>query len=158
LIFENTGEVIQAESHLKRAGYQIEVVAPPPEYRKGCDLAIKIKLIEAPGIKMYLLQAGLEPLEVLPLSSELKPASLYFSKDFGDYLMVRFANMKLTVEKKSFKVVNVSGGGCPDVPYLAEMLIGKSLKSPFPENLNQTLCGYALKKAYEKAKEFLCLE
>jgi len=39
--------------------------------------------------------------------------------------MVRAANMKLTIDKKTRMIVNISGGGCPDVPYLASQMIGK---------------------------------
>ena len=36
LIYENVNEVIQAETVLKKAGYDyIRVVAPPPDYRTG---------------------------------------------------------------------------------------------------------------------------
>jgi hypothetical protein len=30
--------------------------------------------------------------------------------------------MKLTVDKETLTVVNISGEGCPDVPYLARIL------------------------------------
>jgi len=47
--------------------------------------------------------------------------------------------------------VNVSGGGCPDVPFLAESLVGKSLReAPPPRSIGHTLCGYALQLAYEE--------
>ncbi|MFN2355777.1 MAG: hypothetical protein ABR512_14810 [Desulfopila sp.] len=43
-----------------------------------------------------------------------------------------------------------SGGGCPDVPYLAAMLVGKTLEeAPRPRDIGHTLCGYALQLAYE---------
>jgi hypothetical protein len=74
-------------------------------------------------------------------------------KDFGEYLMVRAANMKITVEKKGLRIVNVSGGGCPDVPYLAERLVGGKLSEvPEPRSLGSTLCGYALQLAYEELR------
>jgi hypothetical protein len=77
--------------------------------------------------------------------------SLFHVKDFGDYLMVRAANMKITVRKEDLRIVNVSGGGCPDVPYLAEKLVGRTLyDSPQPRSLGHTLCGYALQLAYEE--------
>jgi hypothetical protein len=48
-------------------------------------------------------------------------------------------------------IVNVSGGGCPDVPYLAQEMVGKSLnKAPSPSEIGHTLCGYALQLAYEE--------
>ena len=42
-------------------------------------------------------------------------------------------------------------GGCPDVPYLAREMIGKSLlEAPKPQDIGHTLCGYALHLAYEE--------
>jgi hypothetical protein len=65
--------------------------------------------------------------------------------------MVRAANMKITVDRRDRRIVNVSGGGCPDVPYLAEMLVGKTLEeAPAPRTLGRTLCGYALQLAFEE--------
>jgi hypothetical protein len=66
--------------------------------------------------------------------------------------------MKITVDKNSLTIVNISGGGCPDVPYLASVLVGKKLNEvPEPRQLGHTLCGYALQLAYDKIKE-LCLQ
>ncbi len=65
--------------------------------------------------------------------------------------MVRAANMKITVDKKSLQIVNISGGGCPDVPYLAYEMVGKSVsKAPKPSVIGHTLCAYALNTAYKK--------
>jgi len=65
--------------------------------------------------------------------------------------MIRAANMKLVIDKRSGKIVNISGGGCPDVPYLAEMLIGKNLmEASSPKDLGHTICAYALHIAYEE--------
>ena len=65
--------------------------------------------------------------------------------------MVRAANMKLTVDKET-PIVNISGGGCPDVPYLAREMVGKSLVRRPPREIGHTLCGYALQLAYEEMK------
>ena len=47
--------------------------------------------------------------------------------------------------------MNVSGGGCPDVPYLAGEMVGKHLnESPRPGNIGHTLCGYALELAHKE--------
>jgi len=47
--------------------------------------------------------------------------------------------------------VNISGGGCPDVPFLAQEMVGKTLaEAPRPRDLGHTLCGYALDLAYEE--------
>lgn len=153
LVFENTSEVIQAESALKSGGYPVKVMGPPPEIRTGCDLVIVFPLIEELNILRVLEDTGLVPLSVVPVTGPLlKPVDLFFTRDFGKYLMVRAANMKITVEKQSLLIVNISGGGCPDVPYLAGRMIGKTLEeSPRPREIGYTLCGYALELAFEEA-------
>ena len=163
LIFENTSEVIKAENLLKKKQFYAKVVGPPPEVRKGCDLSIEISVIEALGILKLLKKYNLNPLDFVPYQKDrdkiLKPINIFQIKDFGDYIMIRAANMKLTIDKRNFMIVNISGGGCPDVPYLASKLIGKSIKQILPPNkLGHTLCGYALQLAYEKAKDLLCWE
>ncbi|MFH2011617.1 MAG: DUF3343 domain-containing protein [Pseudomonadota bacterium] len=152
LVYQSTSDVIFAEKVLKKAGYRVRVVGPPPHLRTGCDLVIEFPLIEQLGIERILKERGRIPLEVIPISDEiLEPIDLCQKKDFGDYLMIRAANMKLVIDKRTEKIVNVSGGGCPDVPYLAEMLIGQNLKeTPSPRDLGHTICAYALHIAYEE--------
>lgn len=152
LVFENTSEVIRAETALKAQGWQIKVKGPPPEIRTGCDLVIEIPLIEELDILRVLEARGVVPLQVAPVDRPLlTPVDIFQVKDFGEHLMVRAANMKITVDKRSLVVVNVSGGGCPDVPYLAREMTGKPLaEAPKPRDLGHTLCGYALQLAYEE--------
>jgi hypothetical protein len=152
LVFEHTSEVIQAESVLKKAGWNIRVMGPPPEIRSGCDLVIEIPLIEKLNILRILENVRTPPMEIVPVSSPLlQPVDLFQNKDFGKYLMIRAANMKLTVEKETQTIVNISGGGCPDVPYLASKMVGVSLnEAPSPREIGHTLCGYALQLAYEE--------
>jgi hypothetical protein len=156
LIYENVNDVIQAETLLKKAGYDyIRVVAPPPDYRTGCDLCLEFPIIEQIGIVRTLEEHNLPPLESIHLAEDtLKPIEICKIKDFGDYLMVRAANMKLTFEKSSQKIVNISGGGCSDVPYLAQEMIGKTLsEAPSPREIGYTLCAYSLAIAFEEAKK-----
>lgn len=155
LIFEHTSEVIGAESLLKEHGLDVSVKGPPPEIRTGCDLAIEFSLISWLEVSTILRGAKIEPLRMIPLADRLlEPVSLYNIKDFGDHLMVRAANMKITVAKDDLSIVNVSGGGCPDVPYLADALVGRKLdEAPEPKSLGSTLCGYALQLAYEELKQ-----
>ena len=152
IVFDNTSEVIRAEAVLKKQGWKIRVMGPPPEIRTGCDLVIEIPLIERLTILRILEKAKLSPLKIVPVTSPLlNPVDIFQTKDFGEYLMVRAANMKLTIDKKTRMIVNISGGGCPDVPYLASQMIGKSLsESSEPRNIGHTLCGYALQLAYEE--------
>ena len=152
LVFDNTSEVIRAENTLKMAGWTVRVKGPPPEIRTGCDLVIEFPLIEELAVLRVLERAGLQPVQTVPVTSPLlQPVELYHIKDFGDFLMVRAANMKLTIDKHSHLIVNISGGGCPDIPYLAQEMVGKRLdEAPQPRLIGHTLCGYALQLAYEE--------
>ncbi len=155
LVFDNTSEVIRAENLLKEAGWAIRVKGPPPEIRTGCDLVIEFPLIEELNIIRILEGEGLRPLEAVPVTGPLlQPVDLFQVVDFGDYLMVRAANMKLTLNKETEEIVNVSGGGCPDVPYLARLMVGRTLReAPPPREMGHTLCGYALELAFEEMKQ-----
>lgn len=154
LVFENTGEVIQAEKLLKKNGCEVRVMGPPPEIRRGCDLVIEFPLMEELRILKVLEEERLGPLKTVPVIGPLlEPVNIFQLKDYGGYLMVRAANMKLTVEKQTGLIVNVSGGGCPDVPFLAASMVGKTLtEAPRPRDIGKTLCGYALQLAYEEVR------
>lgn len=151
-MFANTGEVLRAEKVLSGAGFSVQVQGPPPELRSGCDLVVVFPLVDQLRVLRVLDQAGLPPLQAAPATGPLlEPVSLYQVKDFGPWLMVRAANMKLTVDKRTRVIVNVSGGGCPDVPWLARELTGTTLDAaPRPRDLGHTLCGFALDLAFEE--------
>ena len=154
LVFANTGEVIRAETILKAGGIPVSVMGPPPALRTGCDMVLAFPLVRELEARKLLDDANLPPLDLLPAAGTLAPVSLFTSKDFGDYLMVRAANMKITVHRKSRRIVNVSGGGCPDVPYLAALMTGKTLdEAPDPARFGSTLCGYALHLAFTELKK-----
>jgi hypothetical protein len=152
LAFSNTSEVIKAESLIRQQGWKVRVMGPPPELRTGCDLVIEFPLVEQLNIVRLLQENRLAPLEVVPVDDPLlKPVDLFQTTDFGQHLMVRAANMKLTISKESLTIVNISGGGCPDVPYLGAKLVGQDLRhAQQPRELGHTLCGYALQLAYEE--------
>lgn len=154
LVFENTSEVILGEKALKEKGFDVSVMGPPPELRTGCDLIIEFPLIMEMEIIRILEEKKIPPLQVVPVSDlMLKPVNIYHSKDFGQWLMVRAANMKITIRKKDLEIVNISGGGCPDVPWLAAVLNGKKITELSEDQiLGHTLCGYALKLAYKELK------
>jgi hypothetical protein len=154
LAFENTSEVIRAESLIRTNGWKVNVMGPPPELRTGCDLVIEFPLVEQLDILRLLEGNSLSPLAVVPVDDPLlKPVDLFATTDYGQHLMVRAANMKLTIDKAALTIVNVSGGGCPDVPYLGKKLVGKNLRdAPSPRQIGHTLCGYALHLAYEEIK------
>ncbi len=158
LIFSHTGEVIKAENVLKDAGFSVEVQAPPADLHSGCDMVVVMELMYEVAILELLHSVGNAPLQVLPIAHNmLKPVSLYHVHDYGQWLMVRAANMKITVEKESRIIVNISGGGCPDVPYLAHKLLGLTLEeAQEPRHIGQTLCCYSLQKAFGEARRLLC--
>ncbi len=156
LVFSHTSEVIQAERVLKSAGFMVEIKGPPPELRTGCDMIITFDLILELGIIKVLEEKSITPLQIVPLQDKgtvLEPVSLFHIKDYGAWFMVRAANMKITLEKQSGIIVNISGGGCPDVPYLAARLMHKHiLEAEEPSLQGKTLCSYALQKAFAEAK------
>jgi hypothetical protein len=109
LVFENTSEVIQAENLLKQHDWEIRVMGPPPEIRQGCDLVIEFPLIKELQILRVLEMEKLPPLKVVPVTSPLlQPVDIFHIKDYGRYLMVRAANMKLTVDRETAMIVNIS--------------------------------------------------
>ncbi|HZK57566.1 MAG TPA: DUF3343 domain-containing protein [Clostridia bacterium] len=155
LVFENTTEVIRSENVLKAEGWEIKVMGPPPEIRSGCDLVIVFPLIEELSIIRKLSEVNVKPIQVVPVNSVLlEPVDLLHEREYGKYLMVRAANMKITVDRDTKIIVNVSGGGCPDVPYLAGQMVDKHLKdAPLPRDIGYTLCAYALQIAYDRVVE-----
>ena len=154
LVFQHTGEVIQAERSLQAAGFRVEVKGPPPELRTGCDMVLTFPLMKEHAVRRVLDDLRLVPLKVVPVSAAmLEPVSLFRVTDYGQWLMVQAANVKLTFEKSSGLIVNISGGGCPDVPYLAGLLVGRKLdEAEEPRLKGHTLCSYALQKAFLEAR------
>jgi len=157
MAFSHTSEVIRAESVLKAAGFMVRVMGPPPDMRTGCDMVVEFELMREPAARRALSAVSLAPLAVAPVrAGMLEPVSLFQSVDFGQWLMVRAANMKVTVDKKTRVIVNISGGGCPDVPALAELMVGCTLdEAPAPLDRGQTLCSYALELAFREAQRQL---
>ncbi len=154
LVFQHTGEVIRAERCLQAAGFPVEVKGPPPELVTGCDMVVTFPLIMESAVRRILEKENLSPLNVVPVNGPLlEPVSLFRTKDYGEWFMVQAANVKITVERSSGRIVNVSGGGCPDVPYLASVLVGESIAgAQEPRIQGHTLCAYALQKAFIEAR------
>ena len=154
LVFQQTGEVIRAELVLREAAFRVKVMGPPPALRTGCDMVVVFDLMQEPRIHRTLEAHGLEPLRIVPVRDALlDPVSLFQVRDYGAWFMVRAANMKITVERASGKIVNISGGGCPDVPYLAALLTGQGIgEAEEPRLKGQTLCSYSLQRAFEEAR------
>ncbi|WP_456418821.1 DUF3343 domain-containing protein [Methanocaldococcus infernus] len=152
IIFKSVKDTMKAEKVLK--DFNIRVVAPPPEIREGCDLAIEYELVDEIGIKRILKENKIEPLRFISLNDySLKPLELVKVKYIGNFVMVRCGNMKITLNREG-EIVNISGGGCPDVPYLSLKLLGKNIyNSEEPKDIGYSLCAYTLQKAFERARE-----
>lgn len=156
-VFAHTGEVIRAENALRDAGLAVEVKGPPPHLRTGCDMVLVYDLLQELRVRDVLETARVQAMDFVHAEGQLlEPVSLFHVKDLGEWLMVRAANMKITVRKDTGCIVNISGGGCPDVPYLAACLTGLTLaEAQEPRRLGQTLCCYSLQKAFEEARRQL---
>ena len=152
VLFLDVQHAMTAEKVLKDAGYVVKLVAPPPTLRKGCDLALEINLVEQPGIERVLNQRDVAYVNITPLktgASEL--LEIVKTTDFGNWVMVKAGNMKLTFDKESGIIVNTSGGGCPDIPHLHAELIDKPLAEvPRPRDIGFTLCARMLDRALEE--------
>lgn len=152
VLFTEVPDAVKAEKVLKQADYAVKLVAPPPELRRGCDLAVEINLVEQPGVERVLKEKDAPYVSVNPLkagASEL--LEIVKVTDFGQWIMVKAGNMKLAFDKESGIIVNTSGGGCPDIPYLHAVLINKRLtEAPRPGELGFTLCALMLDRAFEE--------
>ena len=157
VLFDVVQPAMQAEKVLKKADYKVRLVAPPPELRKGCDLAVEINLVEQPGIERLLRQKKVDYVEVRPLKVGTSGIlEIVRVVDFGDWVMVKAANMKLSYEKHTGVIVNTSGGGCPDIPVMhAELLDKRVSEAPRPGDLGYTLCSLMLDRALEESRS-LC--
>ena len=155
LVFDHTGEVIRAERLLRAAGLEVGVKGPPPQLRTGCDMVVVFELVRQALVMETLERDGLRPSQVVSANDVLlEPVSLYQIKHLDNrWIMVRAANMKITLDTADGRIVNISGGGCPDVPWVAHKLCGLRLdEAPEPLSLGQTLCCYSLQKAFEELR------
>lgn len=152
-LFDSANEAIAAESVLKAAGYEVALVAPPQHMRAGCDLAVAIARVEQLGAQRTLDEAGVHIRQwVDDAEGTAEVCDVVTTVDFGEWLMVRAGNMKIVVEKATGLIVNTSGGGCPDIPYLNLELVGKRIDEVRrPKELGYTLCGLMLDRAYTEA-------
>jgi hypothetical protein len=155
VLFSTVQDAMRAEKVLKDAGYEVRMVAPPPELRKGCDLAVEITLVEEIGIKRTLQNGDVPYISVAPLTTgATELIDVVEVTDFDKWVMVKTGNMKIAYEKKSGVIVNTSGGGCPDIPYLHFELLDKVLtQAPRPADIGFTLCARMLDRAFLEARD-----
>ncbi len=153
MAFSHTGEVVKARKALLAVGLSPRIKAPPPALREGCDMVLEFPLEEQALYLAALAEKRLKPLKVMAADGPLAaPESLFRRVDFPGRLMVGAANMKITITRDSGRIVNVSGGGCPDVPTLASRLMGASVTEAPPTDEFQSLCSFSLSQAREEAE------
>ncbi|MBA7478108.1 hypothetical protein ES707_13529 [subsurface metagenome] len=154
VIFQDVSQAMKAEKIVRgAAGYEAKLVAPPRKFRMGCDLALEINLVEKAGIERLLKEQDAPYISIFPITKGvLEILDIVKVTDFGNWIMVKAGNMKLAYEKKSGLIVNTSGGGCPDIPYLHAELIDRLLtEAPRPRDLGFTLCALMLDRAFEES-------
>ncbi len=153
VLFTEVQQAMKAERVLKDADYEVKLVAPPPEFRSGCDLAVAVNLVEQPGIERLLNEKSVDFINISPVTAGASEIiELVNVVNFGRWLMVKAGNMKLTFDRESGEIVNTSGGGCPDIPRLHAELVGKKLTEALdPGKLSFTLCGLMLVRAFEES-------
>ena len=152
VLFMEVQDATMAERVLKKANYMVKLVAPPPELRKGCDLAVEINLVEQLGLERALTENDVAYVSVTPFKAGTSEIlEIVKVTDFGRWVMVKAANMKLTFDKESGAIVNTSGGGCPDIPIIHISLVDKRLTEvPRPKDIGFTLCALMLDRALEE--------
>ncbi len=155
IAFDVIPEVFKTEKTLKKAGFEVKAALPPPQYRKGCDLAVEFPIVERLAIEKILKEKKIKYIEIMSLDAPgIKPLELVKRTDFDDSFMVRSGAMKISIDKKSGEIRNISGGGCPDIPYLCLKLVGKKItEAPRPKELGRTLCAYLLDRGFQEALE-----
>ncbi len=155
VLFPSVQDAIRAERVLRDAGYEVRMVAPPRELRRGCELAVEIVLVEQVGVRRKLGEKGVPYTRIAPLTAGARePPDIFEVTDFGDWLMVAVGSMKLTYHKQSGTIVNISGSGCPDIPYLYTMLVDRPLEDvPHPGDIGFSPCAWMLGQALLKALE-----
>jgi len=154
VLFDSVEEAMSGERALKADGVENRLVAPPPALRRGCDLALEINLVEKPAVERMLLSRQVPFLDILPMKGDAELLQVVQVTDFGEALMVKAGNMKLTFDKVSGVVLNISGGGCPDIPYLHAQMLDKPLdRAARPKEMGHTLCSLMLDRAYTQSLE-----
>lgn len=156
ILYGSVQAVIQTHKMLEEKGFEVRLVAPPPEFRIGCDLAVEFDLIEQEAVENTIkLQPVAQNYKIVS-AKEMLPDILKRSTfvEIDGYIMCKAGNMKITIDKKEHKIVNISGGGCPDIPYVAERLYGQKIEeAEDPIKLGNSLCSYMLQISFDSLKK-----
>ncbi len=116
VVFDYISHAMRGKYVLEQAGLKMREVAPPPEYRTGCDLALEIASEDVDQAEDALFKNDVLFMDILFMPKDTKLVPVYLTKlikvtDFSGYTMVRCGNLKITFRKGLGTIVNVSGGG-----------------------------------------------
>jgi hypothetical protein len=90
VLFAEVSQAMTVERALRAEGYAVRLVAPPPELRQGCDLAVEINLVERLGIERKLKEKGLTCAGIEPVRLKTAPLlDVVKVTDYGDWVMVK---------------------------------------------------------------------
>jgi hypothetical protein len=155
LLYGTVQEVILVHRMLAEEQFAVRLVAPPPEFRVGCDLAIEFEPVEQEVLEEVLSQAGCPPGRIVSTRQMLPDVMKQVSfVDMNGYLMCRAGNMKITIDERDQRIVNISGGGCPDIPYVAQQLCQARIgDAPDPVDLGNSLCTFMLQLSFDALKQ-----
>jgi hypothetical protein len=154
VLFQAVDEAIAAEKILKAVEFEVKLVAPPPALRKGCDLAVEFNIVEKAGVERVLAQKDTPFVEILPVKGAGELLDIVKIINFDNACMVKAGNMKLTFDKNSGVILNISGGGCPDIPFLHLSMVDKKITNvERPKDNGHTLCALMLDRAFVEALE-----
>ena len=153
VLFDNANTAIRAEYMLKKDGFEVSLAAPPPGIRKGCDLGVKVEPSHQIEVMKCLDEKNIYYIDLIGFTGGSEHVEFTTFKELDGHIMVKSGNMKLTFKKDNGMIVNISGGGCPDIPYLAKRLVNTKLNSaPDPMGIGHSLCAYLLDRALREAK------
>ena len=116
VVFEYIHHAMRGKHVLEQAGYKLREVAPPPEYRTGCDLALEIASEDVDAVERLLEKNDILYMDILFMPKDTKLTPVYLTKlikttNYVGYTMVRCGNIKITYRKGTGAIVNISGGG-----------------------------------------------
>lgn len=67
ILLKTVREGILTEKALIKNGYYAKKVAPPSQYRKGCEIAVEIDIIKKEEIVKILKKYGIDDQGIIPL-------------------------------------------------------------------------------------------
>jgi hypothetical protein len=152
VLMREVPDAMRAEKILRKASFSVRLVAPPPQFREGCDLAVESDIMEQLAVERTLAQNSIPIIRTVPLGTDsIEPISVVSVVNYDGATMVRAGNMKMTFDRHTGDILNISGGGCPDVPHLYAQFVGRNIEEASrPRETGFTLCALMLDRAFEE--------